>query len=130
MLGFDAGEIKSALNAVMPYFFSIEGGVIVCPELNDYRTHLAGIREKQIKGGKRGADITNGKRKTPQDKGLSAVPSGKPAAQSRVEARVLSTAKSNTDQSKSSPLEKEIPAYTAWMNESTDKASRIVEGEL
>lgn len=64
MLGFDVAEIEAALPAVIP-FFAIVGGRIVCPELDAYRAHLDGIRERQSQGGKQGAAKTNSKHEKP-----------------------------------------------------------------
>jgi hypothetical protein len=61
VLGYDAGEVVNALPGVMPFFTS-DGREITCPELEDYRAHLAAIREKQSSGGKQGAAKTNSKR--------------------------------------------------------------------
>ena len=44
-------------------FFDIDDKRITCPELEDYRAHLKERREKQSKGGKKGAETTNNKRK-------------------------------------------------------------------
>jgi hypothetical protein len=44
-------------------FFDIDDKRITCPELEDYRAHLEQRREKQSKGGKKGAETTNTKRK-------------------------------------------------------------------
>ena len=44
-------------------FFDIDDKRITCPELEDYRAHLEQRREKQSKGGKRGAETTNNNRK-------------------------------------------------------------------
>ena len=44
-------------------FFKIENGLITCPELDDYRAHLAERRDKQSAGGKKGATATNSKKK-------------------------------------------------------------------
>ena len=44
-------------------FFDIDDKRITCPELEDYRAHLEQRREKQSKGGKKGAETTNNKRK-------------------------------------------------------------------
>jgi len=44
-------------------FFDIDDKRITCPELEDYRAHLVERREKQSKGGKKGAKTTNTKRK-------------------------------------------------------------------
>lgn len=68
MLGFTKDEVESAL-ASLGQFFTDVGGSLVCPELEDYRAHLAGIREKQSKGGKVGAAMTNDGRKPSKRKG-------------------------------------------------------------
>ena len=44
-------------------FFDIDDKRITCPELEDYRAHLEQRREKQSKGGKKGAETTNINRK-------------------------------------------------------------------
>ena len=44
-------------------FFDIDDKRIICPELEDYRAHLEERREKQSKGGKKGAETTNNNRK-------------------------------------------------------------------
>ena len=44
-------------------FFDIDDKRITCPELEDYRAHLEQRREKQSKGGKKGAEATNTNRK-------------------------------------------------------------------
>lgn len=54
VLGFAQSEVENALPSVMP-FFQIEGGLLVCPELDNYRAHLAAIRSKQSEGGKQSA---------------------------------------------------------------------------
>jgi len=59
-LGFD--EANFPLTERVLSFFIIYEQNFICPELEDYRTHLFGIREKQSKGGKKGAMITNGTR--------------------------------------------------------------------
>lgn len=56
ILRFPHAEIEAALPAVMPFFKKV-GDDLVCPELDDYRAHLATIREKQRVGGKKGAEI-------------------------------------------------------------------------
>lgn len=61
ILGHPVEEIAASLAAVME-FFEIAGNFIVCPELEDYRVHLAERKLKQSQGGKRGSAITNGKR--------------------------------------------------------------------
>ncbi|MGE5470290.1 MAG: hypothetical protein ACM3X0_05775 [Bacteroidota bacterium] len=81
VLGFDNEEINAALPAIM-HFFAIQGGHIVCPELEDYRSHLQGIRDRQSDGGKKGAEKTNGRRtpnrKTQATQGDSANPASNP----------------------------------------------------
>lgn len=62
VLGFSTEDVQSALPAVMR-FFALQNGQIICPELEDYRAHLAGIRQKQKEGGKRGAKLVNSRRK-------------------------------------------------------------------
>ncbi|SFL01538.1 Uncharacterized conserved protein YdaU, DUF1376 family [Nitrosomonas aestuarii] len=61
ILGFSTAEVSASLPAVMP-FFAIDGEFIICPELEDYREHLAEQRRKQSQGGKTGSAITNSKR--------------------------------------------------------------------
>jgi len=58
MLGLSVEEVAGSLSAVMP-FFDLQNGFIICPEMEDYRAHLADRREKQSQGGKRGSAITN-----------------------------------------------------------------------
>ncbi len=61
ILGFPTAEVSASLPAVMP-FFAIDNEFIICPELEDYREHLAEQRRKQSQGGKTGSSITNSKR--------------------------------------------------------------------
>ena len=61
VLGLPVEEVAASLTAVME-FLAITGNLIVCPELENYRTHLAERKLKQSQGGKRGSAITNGKR--------------------------------------------------------------------
>lgn len=63
------------LDSVMP-FFLFEEGWIVCPELENYRSHLKEIRGKQSEGGKAGAKITNKKRSNTSNTSKSAKSSG------------------------------------------------------
>jgi uncharacterized protein YdaU (DUF1376 family) len=112
VLGFDAGEITAALPFAMT-FFSIDGESIFSPQLEDYRTHLNEIRAKQKTGGKKGADITNGKKGRAvknADIELEA-DTANPQVHPQVEARVLSKAKSSTaKQSQNQPPERAIIA--------------------
>lgn len=63
VLGFEQSEVENALPSVMP-FFQTEGGLLVCPELDDYRDYLAKIRAKQSEGGKQSAANKKGNHKT------------------------------------------------------------------
>lgn len=107
-LGIAANEITAAFPAAME-FFSIDSEGIFSPRLEDYRLHLDEIRAKQKAGGKKGADITNGK------KGRSTKPAdieigddtANPQVYPQVKARVSSKSKSNTvNQSQTQSLEK------------------------
>jgi len=62
VLGFSVEDVTSSLSAVMQ-FFEVKGDFIICPELEDYRTHLTERKIKQSQGGKRGSAITNSKLK-------------------------------------------------------------------
>ncbi|MDP2225624.1 hypothetical protein [Nitrosomonas sp.] len=61
VLGVPVAEVMASLPTVMP-FFEIAGDFIICPELEDYRTHLTDRKFKQSEGGKNGSAITNSKR--------------------------------------------------------------------
>ena len=61
VLGLPVNEIAGSLSNVMP-FFDLQDGFIICPELEDYRMHLAEQKKKQSQGGKRGSRITNSNR--------------------------------------------------------------------
>ncbi len=58
VLGFPAEQVERALPEVRPFFASV-GGVLRCPELDDYRAHLDDRRERQAAGGRNGAKKTN-----------------------------------------------------------------------
>lgn len=62
VLGIAHSEVASALPALKP-FFTLASGAITCPELEDYRQHLAEQRAKKSAGGKKGALKTNKKNK-------------------------------------------------------------------
>lgn len=121
VIGFDALEVQRALPAVMP-FFDISDEEIFSPELDDYRAYLEDRHERQSKGGKRGAEKTNDKRKAAPDKGgrtATATPTGNPQAPRRV----LSTAKPRSDQSKpTQPSESDVPSTNEWVR-AYEKAS-------
>lgn len=61
VLGLPVAEVAESLGAVMP-FFDLQDGFIICPELEDYRTHLADQKKRQSQGGKLGSAITNSNR--------------------------------------------------------------------
>jgi hypothetical protein len=58
VLGLPPAEVTNSLVAVMP-FFEVVDGFVICPELEDYRAHLAERKRKQSQGGKLGSAITN-----------------------------------------------------------------------
>ena len=61
VLGLPVNQVSKSLDNVMP-FFDLQDGFIICPELEDYRMHLADQKKKQSQGGKRGSRITNNNR--------------------------------------------------------------------
>jgi hypothetical protein len=61
-IGYDSTEVNSALTKRVKAFLHEKDGTFVCPELDNYRQHLADIRLKQSAGGKGGAAITNAKK--------------------------------------------------------------------
>lgn len=76
VLGFSEQEIIDCLPAVMRFFVASDG-FIFCPELENYRKHLEGIKEKQSRGGKVGSALTNKKRypsKSRMDTGVTSTP--------------------------------------------------------
>lgn len=79
VIGYDTAEVAASLSEVMP-FFREENGLLMSPELEDYRAHLTRIRDAQAKGGQKGAAKTNSKHKSPESKAgqASKGDSGKP----------------------------------------------------
>jgi hypothetical protein len=66
VLRFSEAEVISATQW-LDTFLTRNDGWLTCPELEDYRNHLTEIKEKQSKGGKTGAAITNaGKTRVPR----------------------------------------------------------------
>lgn len=61
VLGVPISEVTESLAAVMP-FFKVADNFVICPELENYRAHLAERKLKQSQGGKVGSKITNQKR--------------------------------------------------------------------
>lgn len=66
-IGHDAAEVKSALTQRVKKFLHEKDDTFVCPELDNYRQHLADIRTKRSEGGKSGAAITNAKKQRIKD---------------------------------------------------------------
>lgn len=123
-LGFDADEVQSALPAIMP-FFAIKDGQIVSPDLEDYREKLQEIREKQAKGGKRGADKTNGKRKQNPDSPFlttSATPASNPQVTCGSTRESLVQSSSVQSSKTQSSGARDVSAQDAWVT-AYEKAS-------
>jgi uncharacterized protein YdaU (DUF1376 family) len=64
-LGYEVHDIEMALPKVMTFFAS-DGKSIMCPELEHYRAHLEGRRDKLSAAGKKGAAKTNKKHAEPE----------------------------------------------------------------
>lgn len=86
VLGLEASEVKDGLTErVLRYFEAQEGAecVLVCPQLDAYRTRLDERHAKMSEGGRRGADHTNQSRRDRiGSRGLGhpdALPDGHPA---------------------------------------------------
>lgn len=62
VLGVPAQEVVRSL-PLLDQYFEVQGDVLICPELEDYRQHITDRRRKQSEGGKEGAARTNKKRK-------------------------------------------------------------------
>ncbi len=60
-IGCDVSEVQVAFTDRVKTFFHEKDDLLTCPELEDYRQHLAEIKSKQIAGGKKGAKKTNSK---------------------------------------------------------------------
>jgi len=76
LLGLNESEVISSLPKVMS-FFKIDGDFMISPELEDYRSNLEAIRQKQSKAGKDAASKINSKRKSKiADSSLDSSPVG------------------------------------------------------
>jgi hypothetical protein len=125
VLGVTQQEIDDCLHAVMS-FFDVSDGAIFCPELEDYRKHLEEIREAKVTGGKRGAAITNGKKKNGKirtDKGDSANPTTDPSGMTTTKPQLPRRVKSGSlvqlsqvQTSQTQSLEKEVITDT-WLSD-------------
>lgn len=110
MLGFEVNEVSAALPAVMP-FFALAGGCIVCPELDAYRAHLEGIRERQSQGGRQGAAKTNSKHTKPLTNDGPGDSTGDPRV------RRESLVQLSSVQPSSIQVLSETPVSDEWVNE-------------
>lgn len=123
VLGFALSEVENALPSVMP-FFSEESGHLICPELENYRAHLASIRTKQSEGGKQSAANKKGKQKSNE----SIAAQGTPGNQSHLSdtckslasnLQVLSSVQSNPVQPNKtqSSGKGEYPGVDSWVSD-------------
>ncbi len=110
MLGYEVNEVSAALPAVMP-FFALAGGCIVCPELDAYRAHLEGIRERQSQGGRQGAAKTNSKHTKPLTNDGPGDSTGDPRV------RRESLVQLSSVQPSSIQVLSETPVSDEWVNE-------------
>ena len=110
MLGYGVNEVSAALPAVMP-FFALAGGCIVCPELDAYRAHLEGIRERQSQGGRQGAAKTNSKHTKPLTNDGPGDSTGDPRV------RRESLVQLSSVQPSSIQVLSETPVSDEWVNE-------------
>ncbi len=114
-LGFQSGEVKTALSDRVLSFFAEVKGELTCPEIEKYREKILVHREKQSKGGKNGANIRW--RKVSGDDGSPiSLPNGVS----------MGRWKEKTRNEKTRPVSQEardIPGYDPWVNE-YEKASR------
>lgn len=125
-LGEEKALIERVLPELMP-FFSSDGDRIRSPELDDYRAHIEGIKEKQSAGGKKSAAKrleNSGSPKTKASKGFAADRSDfkdtskHPASNFQV----LSSVQSSPNQSNpTQPVERISPGLE-WLND-YDRAS-------
>ena len=114
ILGLDAGEVATALPAVMA-FFSDETREIRCPELDAYRAKLEDARNAKVEGGKRGADATNKKKRPPKTRAAAynpAMPAAIPAAMPAAKGRHLSTTQTSQTQS---PVKSQGLVADSWV---------------
>lgn len=91
VLGYPVEQVQRALQELRGFVVTV-GGVLRCPELDDYRAHLDDRRERQSAGGRKGAEKTNEGRQGPPPTTPPATPRGgrgslvkpSPAQQSKV----------------------------------------------
>lgn len=111
VLGFDVAEVAAALPQVLP-FFAIDGPALSCPELDDYRAHIDGRREKLSEAGKKGAAKTNNKHQAIN----AATPTATPQP-GRGPLVKPSQAKPSQVQNSQTTVLMEKPSNDAWLNE-------------
>lgn len=128
ILGADPGEVAAALPALKS-FFREENNLLISPELEDYRAHLANSRAKQSEGGKKSAANKKGTGKSSE----TAAAQGAKGKASNLQGtykhpssnlQVLSTVQPSSFQpSQTQSLEKGLPdELIPWAND-YDKAS-------
>ncbi len=66
-LGFSEPEMQEAMTPNIKAFLQETGMDYVCPDLEEYRKHLAEIRQKKAEGGRQGALKTNAQRRANRD---------------------------------------------------------------
>lgn len=118
VLGFDPAEVGGVLPEVEP-FFAFSATTITCPELDDYREHLAGVSVKKSEGGKKGAAKTNGKRKSAATAGNTETEEGSGISRvSRGISRDSLVKFSSVQSSPTQPLERNLsPESESWVHE-------------
>lgn len=117
VLGFDATEVKAALPK-LAHFFAKDGHDLICPELEDYRAHIEGRREKLSEAGKKGAAKTNLKHAD----GEAATPPAMTQPGRGLLVQSNTDKPSSVQNSQIQVLRKE-PSHTQWTND-YERASR------
>lgn len=75
VLGYPLDQVARALPELRPFFVTL-GGMLRCPDLDDYRQHLEDRRERQSAGGRKGAEKTNEGRQVSPPATLAGKPRG------------------------------------------------------
>lgn len=132
-IGWEAALVADALPEVMPDFL-LDGDRITHPGLEDYRADLARRHGKQSEGGKKSAAVKKRDDKSPVTLAVQGGDDGSSTLQAPCDKKastlqVLKPIQTKPNQVKTSqpgkdlpPTDKgEIPAYTEWMNEGSDK---------
>lgn len=117
VLGVPEQEVCRSL-PMLADLFETHDDVIVCPELDNYRQHLHERTESQRKGGKKGAEITNGRKKATKaldTSGDSSTPPTSPQVPRRVSAGSL--VQQSKAQSISNQLTVVDDSTEAWLRE-------------